>query len=149
MWAIWENNWCRRLWKVAQSAVNRPIICKLNLAISLTRTLVILRCPCSGFIIIPDFKWSGKQIEDLYVIGIVHTKNLKSIRSLRRQHLPLLRKLWMDGTAAIAARYRSFLLHSLKLWFTLIMMFRHLNACPLINLQRTNLHCCCKYVSNK
>jgi len=44
-------------------------------------------------------------MEDLYLIGIVHEKNLKSIRSLRKHHLPLLKKLWRDGTDAISARY--------------------------------------------
>jgi hypothetical protein len=58
-----------------------------------------------GFIILPDFKWSGKQNDDLYLIGIVHKKGVQSIRSLRHHHLPLLRKLWLDGTKAIAARF--------------------------------------------
>ena len=41
-------------------------------------------------------------MEDLYLIGIVHQRGLKSIRELNATHLPLLRKLWFDGTKAIS-----------------------------------------------
>ena len=38
--------------------------------------------PTNGFILLPDLKWNGKQLEDLYLICITHDKNLKSIRDL-------------------------------------------------------------------
>ena len=57
--------------------------------------------PETGFVLLPDFKWSCKQIEDLYLLAIVQRRNLKSIRDLNHRHLPLLEKLWKDGTRAI------------------------------------------------
>merc|ERR550532_1308978 len=43
--------------------------------------------PESGFILLPDMKWDRKQMEDLYLVAIIHQKNIKSLRDLRAQHL--------------------------------------------------------------
>ena len=61
--------------------------------------------PEEGFIMVPDFKWDGRQVEDLYLVAIVHTRSIRSIRDLRAQHLPLLRNLWHQGCAAIKDKY--------------------------------------------
>ena len=60
--------------------------------------------PESGFVLLPDFKWSCKQVEDLYLIAIVHNRKIKSIRDLNCRHLPLLKKIWEDGTKAIKGK---------------------------------------------
>lgn len=57
--------------------------------------------PESGFVLLPDFKWSCKQVDDLYLLGIVHNKRIKSLRDLNHRHLPLLRKMLDNGTKAI------------------------------------------------
>ena len=36
--------------------------------------------PVDGFLMAPDFKWTGKQVEDLYVLAIVHRRGIKSLR---------------------------------------------------------------------
>ena len=59
----------------------------------------------NGFILLPDFKWSCKQVDDLYLVGLVHTRKLKSLRDLNHRHLPLLRKLLFDGSKAIFEKY--------------------------------------------
>ena len=61
--------------------------------------------PEEGFIMVPDFKWDGRQVEDLYLVAIVHTRTIRSIRDLRAQHLPLLKNLWNQGCAAIKDKY--------------------------------------------
>lgn len=53
----------------------------------------------------PDFKWDGKTLETFYAIGIVHQLNLKSLRSLTADHLPLLRNIQAKGVAGIKAKY--------------------------------------------
>lgn len=51
----------------------------------------------TGFIILPDLKWDGKQVEELYLTAICHARNLKSIRDLNASHLPLLKKILEKG----------------------------------------------------
>jgi len=54
-----------------------------------------------GFIILPDLKWDGKQIEDMYLTGICHARNIKSIRDLNTSHLPLLKNMLDKGLVCI------------------------------------------------
>eukprot|EP00088_Acartia_fossae_P071257 TRINITY_DN9748_c0_g1_i13.p1 TRINITY_DN9748_c0_g1~~TRINITY_DN9748_c0_g1_i13.p1 ORF type:complete len:705 (-),score=118.84 TRINITY_DN9748_c0_g1_i13:132-2192(-) len=61
--------------------------------------------PNHGFLMAPDFKWTGAQIEDLYVLAIVHRKGIKSLRDLNSSHLPLLYNLRDQGLAAIQDKY--------------------------------------------
>ena len=51
----------------------------------------------TGFILLPDLKWDAKQIEDLYLIGIAHCRDIKSIRDLNAKHLPLLKNILNKG----------------------------------------------------
>lgn len=61
--------------------------------------------PNTGFIIAPDFKWTGKQVEDLYCLAIVHKRGIKSLRDLNQSHLPLLYNLLNEGRRAIRDKY--------------------------------------------
>lgn len=46
--------------------------------------------PKIGFILAPDLKWDGKILEVLYLLAIVHQRDIKSLRDLTAKHLPLL-----------------------------------------------------------
>ncbi|XP_068153730.1 m7GpppX diphosphatase [Drosophila tropicalis] len=61
--------------------------------------------PETGFVLLPDLKWDGVNVENLYLLGIVHQHNLKSLRDLRGSHLPLLRNLRQSSKDAIQKRY--------------------------------------------
>jgi len=61
--------------------------------------------PATGFVLLPDLKWDGHTLENLYLVAIVRRRDLTSIRDLRSQHLPLLRNIWRKGTEAIERRY--------------------------------------------
>ncbi|KAM8927383.1 m7GpppX diphosphatase [Pelodytes ibericus] len=58
-----------------------------------------------GFVLIPDFKWNQKQVEDLYLIAICHARSIKSLRDLSSDHLPLLKNILQEGQEAILKRY--------------------------------------------
>lgn len=90
---------------------------------------IVFEDPCkeNGFILLPDLKWDGKTVETLYLIAIVHRHNLKSLRSLSGEHLPLLRNIRDKGIAAIANRYnipRS----QLRIYFHYQPSFYHLHV---------------------
>ncbi|CAM5121046.1 unnamed protein product [Natator depressus] len=59
----------------------------------------------NGFILIPDFKWNQKQLDDLYLIAICHRRGIKSLRDLTAEHLPLLRNILQEGKEAILKRF--------------------------------------------
>lgn len=58
-----------------------------------------------GFILLPDFKWDQKQMDNLYLIAICHIRTIKSLRDLSSEHLPLLNNILNEGLDAIRKRY--------------------------------------------
>ncbi|XP_056238643.1 m7GpppX diphosphatase [Seriola aureovittata] len=61
--------------------------------------------PKVGFVLLPDFKWDQKQVDDLYLIAIVHQRDIKSLRDLTSEHTPLLQNIFQKGKEAILQRY--------------------------------------------
>ncbi|XP_072740730.1 m7GpppX diphosphatase [Ciconia boyciana] len=61
--------------------------------------------PCNGFVLVPDFKWNQNQLDDLYLIALVQRREIKSLRDLTSEHLPLLRNILQEGKEAIAKRF--------------------------------------------
>ncbi|XP_039871116.1 m7GpppX diphosphatase [Simochromis diagramma] len=61
--------------------------------------------PDVGFVLLPDFKWDQKQVDDLYLIAIAHQRDIKSLRDLTSEHVPLLQNIFQKGKEAILQRY--------------------------------------------
>ncbi len=61
--------------------------------------------PQSGFILLPDLKWDGKTVDNLYLLAICFDRNIKSIRDLNGSHLPLLRNIREKGLETIETKY--------------------------------------------
>ncbi|KNC47441.1 mRNA decapping enzyme [Thecamonas trahens ATCC 50062] len=59
----------------------------------------------TGFVLLPDLKWDGANAEQLYVVVLPHRRGIRTLRSLRAEHLPLLRNIAGPGKAAVAAHY--------------------------------------------
>lgn len=54
----------------------------------------------NGFLLIPDLKWSGR-LNELYLLAIVKKRNIKSLRDLTADHLPLLKNILNKGSVRI------------------------------------------------
>lgn len=54
----------------------------------------------NGFVLLPDLKWDGKQIETLYLLAICNVHGIKSIRDLKATHLPLLKNILNEGSVS-------------------------------------------------
>lgn len=54
--------------------------------------------PVNGFILLPDLKWPGDNMDCLYLQALVRRKDIGSIRDLKGEHLPLLKNLREKGT---------------------------------------------------
>ncbi|KAK9885954.1 hypothetical protein WA026_013830 [Henosepilachna vigintioctopunctata] len=60
--------------------------------------------PDSGFILLPDLKWNG-EIESLYLLALCNKKDIKSLRDLKKHHLPLLKNILKKGVEVISSKY--------------------------------------------
>jgi len=61
--------------------------------------------PDTGFMMHPDLKWDQVQLTSLYCLVICHRRDIKSLRDLNSEHLPLLRNIRSKAVAAIQERY--------------------------------------------
>ena len=61
--------------------------------------------PTNGFILLPDMKWDGKTVENMYLLAIVHQKGIRSLRDLNSSHLPLLLNIQEKSLKAIEEKY--------------------------------------------
>lgn len=59
----------------------------------------------TGFILLPDLKWDGKTVEQLYLLALIRKRGIKSLRDLTPAHLPLLRNIKDRGCEVIKSRY--------------------------------------------
>ena len=60
--------------------------------------------PVNGFILLPDMKWDNK-IENLYLLAIVHERNLPSLRELNQSHIELLENVQSKSLEVIEKTY--------------------------------------------
>lgn len=68
---------------------------------------IVFEDPCEklGFILLPDLKWDGVTLETLYLLAITRERNIKSLRDLTDEHLPLLYNIRDKGISCIAEKY--------------------------------------------
>ncbi|KNC81538.1 hypothetical protein SARC_06145 [Sphaeroforma arctica JP610] len=68
---------------------------------------VILRDddPTDGFVLVMDMKWDGSQPESCYCVAIVQNRNVRSVRDLTRNLLPLLENILDKGSKCLAEKY--------------------------------------------
>ncbi|KFP99852.1 m7GpppX diphosphatase, partial [Haliaeetus albicilla] len=61
--------------------------------------------PCNGFVLVPDFKWNQNQLDDLYLIALIHRREVRSLRDLTSEHIPLLRNILQEGKEAVVKHF--------------------------------------------
>lgn len=61
--------------------------------------------PATGFVILPDLKWDRHTLPSLYLIAIARDSSIRSLRDLRREHVPLLRKIAAAAEKVAAEQY--------------------------------------------
>jgi len=58
--------------------------------------------PDEAFVIVPELSGDVADLRTLHCIALVQRRDVACLRDLRRAHLPLLRRLWREGRAAVA-----------------------------------------------
>lgn len=68
---------------------------------------IVFEDPCeeTGFILLPDLKWDGKTLENLYLLAIIRSRNTKSLRDISGSHIALLENIQKKGIKAIKEKY--------------------------------------------
>ncbi|KAF9104978.1 hypothetical protein BGX27_009859 [Mortierella sp. AM989] len=56
--------------------------------------------PGTGFIILPDSKWDKRTLNSLYLLAISQRGDVRSLRDLKTEHLPMLKNI-RDKVAAL------------------------------------------------
>nr|CAD2127544.1 unnamed protein product [Meloidogyne enterolobii] len=58
-----------------------------------------------GFILAPDLKWNGTNLDELYLLAVAHRRDLHSIRDLTPNELPLLENIRDECAKTIEEKY--------------------------------------------
>ncbi|KAJ2887050.1 hypothetical protein H4R27_000242 [Coemansia aciculifera] len=82
--------------------------------------------PDSGFIIVPDLKWDATNTDNMYLVAIVHRRDLRSLRDLTRNHLSLLNNI--RSKAAVAAQKYGVSSDQLRLYIHYQPSYYHLHV---------------------
>ena len=61
--------------------------------------------PEIGFVLLPDMKWDGIQLESLYLVAICRKSGIKTLRDLNETHLPLLTNIRTKSLQTIEEKY--------------------------------------------
>jgi len=57
------------------------------------------------FVVLPEMKWNGTDVSEIYFICILRDQNLKSLRDLRKEHIPMLVRIREAFTKILAERF--------------------------------------------
>ena len=60
-----------------------------------------------GYMIIPDMKWNLETVSDLYLLALCTSNSVKSLRDLRKVHVPVLRNIKDEAARIVNARWKN------------------------------------------
>ena len=60
-----------------------------------------------GYMIIPDMKWNLETLSDLYLLALCTTNGIRSLRDLRKVHLPVLKNIKNEATRIVNTRWKN------------------------------------------
>lgn len=61
--------------------------------------------PTNGFVLLPDMKWDRKSVGSLYLVAIGRSPLIRSLRDLRKIHVPMLKSIRQEGTRVAAQNW--------------------------------------------
>lgn len=63
------------------------------------------QCKQQGFIIVPDLKWDQSTLSSLYLVAIVHNRTLRSLRDLKKEHIPMLQNIYEQAQHVASTKF--------------------------------------------
>lgn len=61
--------------------------------------------PSNGFLILPDMKWDLTNTSTLYLVALTLNRGIRSLRDLRKEHIPMLKKIRREATRIVKERW--------------------------------------------
>ncbi|KAF8531329.1 scavenger mRNA decapping enzyme [Gautieria morchelliformis] len=61
--------------------------------------------PETGFIILPDMKWDLETISSLYLVAIVHSRSIATLRDLTRKDIPMLKAIRREAGRLVREKW--------------------------------------------
>lgn len=61
--------------------------------------------PTDGFLILPDMKWDLTNTSTLYLVALVLDRRIRSLRDLRKSHVPMLKNIMEQASHAVKTRW--------------------------------------------
>ncbi|GJE86757.1 scavenger mRNA decapping enzyme [Phanerochaete sordida] len=61
--------------------------------------------PDYGYVLLPDMKWDLITIPALYLVAIANSSSVRSLRDLRKIHLPMLRSIRVEATRIVKEKW--------------------------------------------
>jgi m7GpppX diphosphatase len=58
-----------------------------------------------GYMILPDMKWDLETVSSLYLLALATSDGVKSLRDLRRNHVPVLKSIMKEATRVVKDRW--------------------------------------------
>jgi len=62
--------------------------------------------PKTGFLVVPDLKWDGKDTKQLNLCVLINRRDIPTVRHLNSDHLDLLENILDKSSKEIAAKYK-------------------------------------------
>jgi len=60
-----------------------------------------------GYMIMPDMKWNLETVSDLYLLALCTSGSIRSLRDLRKVHVPVLKNIKDEATRIVKARWKN------------------------------------------
>jgi m7GpppX diphosphatase len=57
------------------------------------------------FLILPDMKWDLKTISSLYLVVLVQDRTIRSLRDLKKSHIPLLKSIHAQAEKVVSQKW--------------------------------------------
>ena len=61
--------------------------------------------PDFGYVILPDMKWDLITLQSLYLVAISSSSAIRSLRDLRKIHVPMLRSIRSEATRIVQEKW--------------------------------------------
>lgn len=61
--------------------------------------------PTLGYLLLPDMKWDLTTVSTLYLLAIAVSRDIKSLRDLRKEHLPMLRSIRREACRVVHEKW--------------------------------------------
>ena len=68
---------------------------------------VLHRVPSSeyGYVLLPDMKWDLITVSSLYLVAIALSASIRSLRDLRKHHIPMLRSIKAEAQRIVEEKW--------------------------------------------